>query len=296
MYSIGVDGLPISNPPVSNAMRMFEKIGKEATSVARHFTANWRALPNTLIVGAQKSGTSSLFGYLAQHPEVLVSSVKEVHYFDGGLRPDTDNFIKGEIWYRSFFPLKSAKNSTKRIIEASPLYLFNPLVARRIKETIPLCRIVVLLRNPVERAISHYFHEVKAGRETRPMLQAFTEEESLLAPIWANRDFRNELFITKSYLSRGLYADQIERYLKEFPVERICIIKSDDLFVDPDYALRPVLEFLGLDSNYRIPNKTARNVGMQKGNIDKTVTDYLYSYYEFHNQRLIELLDMELNW
>jgi hypothetical protein len=282
-----------SKHPVS---RLYSRIGKSATRAARLVTARWRTLPNTLIVGAQKSGTSSLFDYLAQHPQILTSSVKEVHYFDGGLSSRTDNFVKGESWYRSFFPLKYKKSRNKKIIEASPLYLFSPDVARRIRETLPQAKIIVVLRNPVDRAISHYHHEVRAGRESRQMLQAFIEEESLLAPIWANREFRNEAFITKSYLSRGLYADQIERYLKEFSKERICIIKSNDLFADPDSAIKPVLKFLGLKSDFVIPNKNARNVGIAKGKIDKAVTDYLLSYFESHNRRLFELLRMELNW
>jgi hypothetical protein len=136
----------------------------------RKSTAFLRVLPNYLIIGAQKAGTSSLFNYLSMHPQVKNSYKKEVHYFD-------KNYDKPINWYKQYFPFKFGVNDKTMIGEATPNYLYHPFVAGRIKKTIPDVKMIVLLRNPVERVISQYFQAVRKNNEKRPLMQSLLEEE-----------------------------------------------------------------------------------------------------------------------
>ena len=149
-----------------------------------------------------------MFYYLSQHPQIKPSIVKEIHFFDGGLNPRVDNFKKGLNWYKSHFPYNSGKFITG---EASPTYIYNPLVPQRIYNYFPDVKIIALLRNPVERAISHYFHEVRKGREEFPILKAFKEEEVRLNSILNNGDYKNTNLINKSYKMRGRYSEQFRK-------------------------------------------------------------------------------------
>jgi hypothetical protein len=167
--------------------------GRDIIFKYRQATWSKRAFPSIIIIGAQKSGTSSLFYYLGQHPQIIPSYKKEVHFFDGGLNPNVDNFNKGEPWYRSHFPLKRNTINNQKAFEASPLYLFNPLSPQRIYELIPEVRLIAVLRNPVERAISHYFHEKWAGREPFPIMKALQSEEKRLSPVINKQDYKNGL-------------------------------------------------------------------------------------------------------
>jgi len=132
-------------------------------------TSFLRVLPNYLIIGAQKTGTSSLFNYLSMHPQVINSNKKEVHYFD-------KNFERPLNWYKQFFPFKFIANNYT-IGEATPDYLYHPFVAQRIYNTIPGVKLIIILRNPVERVISHYFQAVRKNNEQRPIMQALIEED-----------------------------------------------------------------------------------------------------------------------
>lgn len=165
----------------------------------RRASSRYRKLPDFLIIGAQKSGTSSLFHYLGQHPALRPAFRKEVHYFDGGLK-------NGESWYRSHFCLDSpGGHQAVKAFEASPLYLFHPLAARRIHDRIPGMKLVVVLRNPVERAISQYFHSRRHGRESLPLMEALQQEDERLAAAIRNENYEDESFIHHSYKRRGLY-------------------------------------------------------------------------------------------
>jgi len=128
--------------------------------------ATWRSrvLPDFIIIGAKKSGASSVYFYLSQHPQILASYNKEVHYFDGRLIPGIDNYEKGDRWYCGHFPLLKNISANQKTFEASPLYIFNPISPGRIIDLIPQVKIIALLRNQAERAISHYFHEKRINR------------------------------------------------------------------------------------------------------------------------------------
>ena len=141
------------------------RVPKSLDWLQRRATANWRCLPNRQIVGAQKNGTSSLYRYSIQHPNIHKSYSKEVHYFDGGLAPKVNSLDLGINWYRAHVPLGAAVKQGDICLDATPLYLFNPQVAKRIYECIPHNKIIILLRNPIERAISQYFFRFQFTHE-----------------------------------------------------------------------------------------------------------------------------------
>jgi sulfotransferase family protein len=255
-----------------------------------------RVLPDFIIIGAQKSGTSSIFFYLSQHPELAPSCKKEVHFFDGGLISRTDNFAKGEPWYRAHFPLRKNMGAHQKAFEASPSYIFNPLAPVRMHDLIPHVKIIALLRNPTDRAISQYFQERRRKREPLEIHEAFEEEEKRLAPVLKNGDFKNEIFIHSTYKSRGRYKEQLERYLNYFPRQQILVICSESFFSDPNATLRQVFQFVGVDPNFTVNNLTPRNVGRGKTDVPSDVYDYLNSYFLPHNQALYDLVGENYGW
>ena len=131
------------------------------------------ALPDFVIIGAQRSGTGRLYGLLTRHPDVERASVKEVHYFD---RPD--NFRRGIEWYRRRFPARRRGSQRHITGEATPSYLVDPPVPERIAEAVPEVRLIVLLRDPVARAYSHFHMAYRKGNETRSFEEAVEEEQA----------------------------------------------------------------------------------------------------------------------
>jgi hypothetical protein len=253
-------------------------------------------LPDFIIIGAQKAGTSSLFAYLSQHPQLLQSVVKEVHFFDGGLNYNVDNYEKGEAWYRAHFPLTKKLIAHSKTFEVSPLYIFNPLTPKRIFDLIPEVKIIALLRNPTERAISHYFHEKRKGRESLPIFEALQAEERRLESILNNKDYKNEIFRYYSYKLRGLYKLQIERYLNFFPMNQILVLSSEKFFSEPDNTLRQVFEFIGVDTEFKVKDLRPRGVGKNKRKIHTDIRQYLNDYFWPHNQALYRIIGKNFEW
>ena len=238
---LGGAGVPV---PVRDAV-------KATVHGAGRATASMRTVPNTYIVGAQRCGTTSLFRYLTQHRSVKGPALeKGVHYFD-------TNYDRGLDWYRSFFPTRRTVESSRRlngsdlrILEAAPYYLFHPAVPGRMAEVSPDARIIILVRDPVQRALSHHNHEVKRGFETEDFATALELEESRLegepARMAADPSYVSFAHQHHSYVARGLYEDQIRRYLEHFPPESILIVRTVDLEHDPRGTVSEVLAFLDI--------------------------------------------------
>lgn len=262
----------------------------------RFWGAQWRALPDFLIVGAQKAGTTALYEYLVQHPQVLAASTKEVHYFDV-------RYTKGVTWYRSHFPLVAAMKEKGRVTgEASPYYLFHPHAAKRIQATVPHVKLIVLLRDPAARAISHYFHQVRMKNEVLPMEQAFLEEERRLQseeqrmledPFYDSVSYRRF-----SYKKRGVYVPQLRVYFDLFPSGQILILKSEDLRSRPESVLQEVFSFLGVDADLTPRNLdlTGRNAGGYDNRIPENISHYLRDYFAPYNERLFAYLGRDFGW
>ena len=270
-----------------------------ALSVRRQYrraTWRYRALPDFIIIGAQKSGTSSIYYYLSQHPQLLPSFNKEVHFFDGGLDSSVDNFEKGKPWYCAHFPLNKNISADQKTFEASPLYIFNPLAPKRIFDLIPQVKIIALLRNPTERAISHYFHEKRFHREPLSIYEAFEKEEQRLGPVIKEKDYKSDIYMHQSYKSRGLYKDQLERYLKYFSMDQILVMSSEMFFTHPDHSLKRMFEFVGVDTDYKVKDLTPMNVARNRRDVAPEVYEYLNNFFLPHNQALYELVGEDYGW
>jgi hypothetical protein len=261
--------------------------------LARRATAPLRALPHFIIIGTQKGGTTSLYQWLSRHPEVIPPFRKEIHYFDF-------NFHRGEHWYRSHFPLASTLRREGAITgEGSPYYVVHPHAARRIAAVAPEARLILVLRNPVSRAISHYWHTIRSRKESLPMAEAFRREterlDGELARMVADERYFSYNHHAFSYLHRGHYAEQVARYLEHFDRSQLLVLQSEALFRDGQPAFDRVLSFLELGP-HPLEEMGEANRGAYKGETPPEVREMLKAYFEPHNRRLYDLLGVERPW
>jgi hypothetical protein len=237
-----------------------------------------------------------LYSFLAGQPDVRRACRKEVHYFDKG-----PNYARGAGWYRAHFPLDTrARHAMRGRItgEATPFYLFHPYVPARVAELLPDVRLLAILRNPVDRAISGYHHAVRRGVEQRPMDVVFSDElagpelqgcEEFDDPDGFRRDH--------SHLARGRYAEQLERWFDCFPREQILLLDFASLSTSSSSVLTDVCAFLGLRAG-----AGGSNSGLIWHNrnsyapADADVRAWLSDYFRPQNERLWALLRERWNW
>ena len=259
----------------------------------RYIPVQFYALPDFIIVGAQKGGTTSLYKYLVQHPDIHSATKKEVHYFD-------TNYDQPLAWYRRHFPLRMALQTSNSITgESSPYYLYHPDCARRIASILPEVKLIFCLRDPVDRAVSHYWHNVRRGREDLPMDEAFAAEQQRLGAererLVEDTTYSSLAHQHYSYLSRGVYAPQIRAYVDHFDPSQLLFLRSEDLFENPQATLDEVFKFIGL-APFASPDLNPRNVGRHKSRADEKVLDELACFFQKPNEELGEMLGMELDW
>ena len=251
-------------------------------------TARWRPLPDFLVLGAQKAGTTALYAYLRWHPAITGPSWKEVSFFDR-------HWWRGESWYRGQFPLRSGG---RLVGEASPSYLFHPLAPERVRALVPDARLVALVRNPVDRAYSHYHHEVSLGREplsfeaalaaeeerTRGEVERLVADPRAFSPAWWDH----------TYVARGLYAEQLERWLAVFPSEQLLTIRSEDLGDQPEATYSEILAFLRAPA-HSLP-EYPRVFEREYGPMNAETRTMLEQTFAEPNRRLEALLGRPLGW
>jgi hypothetical protein len=273
--------------------------GRQAVRQARLSVAGrLGVLPDFLIVGAQKCGTTSLYDYLTAHPCVYPATVKEVGYFDRF-------YSRGLTWYRSHFPSRLQKYHAERIRrerfstgEASTGYILNPLALRRIHALIPEARLILLLRNPVDRAFSAYQHTVRMRREPLSFEAAIEKEDERIGAAWA-RLLREESFDTidlahYAYLRTGIYADQVKALLSLFPREQLFVASTEAFAKEPGRLYAEVLRFLDLPPR-ALADDDWLNVGRYT-EMDPDLRARLTSYFRPHNERLYKLLNVDFAW
>ena len=258
----------------------------------RLWTASLRVLPDFLIIGAQKAGTTSLYHYLDKHPQIRTALAKEVHFFDY-------NYGLGENWYRAHFPTYLEKwRGAFKTGEASPYYLFYPHAPLRVKQILPHVQLIVLLRNPIERAYSHYQHQVRLGLEELPFEEALEQEPTRLLGEFENIILDDEYYSFNyqnySYLARGMYADQLERWFRLFPREQFLILPSDEFYAYTAGAYARVQEFLHVPKHMP-PSFEVANDGTYAPMQPETRA-WLAEFFEPHNTRLYELLNVDFDW
>jgi hypothetical protein len=262
-------------------------------------TSPIRLLPDFLIIGAQRCGTTSLYNYLARHPSVgpLVLE-KGAHYF-------STNYDNGLGWYRSHFPMRwrarAAQRSGRPFVtgEGSPYYVFHPLAPQRVAETLPNVRLLLMIRDPVERAYSQYRHEMARGFEHLPTFEeAIGAEPERLAGeherLVADPHYRSLEHQHHSYLARGRYLDQILAWRAWFPAEQMLVVRSEDFFADPQASYDRALAFLGLPP-WRPPS-FARYNAARPAVMAPDTRALLEEHFAQPNRDLAEYLGIELGW
>lgn len=199
------------------------------------------ALPHVLIGGTQKSGTTSLHRLLERHPEIyLPPRPQEIHYFDL-----PENYARGPLWYASHF---TAAPAGGLIAQTSPMYLYAPGAAARIHSLLPAVKLIFIFRDPVDRAYSHYWHQVRYGLEACSFEKALECEPDRL-----RRDFCSLRHF--SYVDRGRYARQLERFAELFPRDQLLLLRTEELRFDLPSVCRRLADFLQVDAAGFSPNR-----------------------------------------
>jgi Sulfotransferase domain len=275
---------------------------KSANRFYRIATSPIRLMPDFIIIGVARGGTTSLYEYLIDHPNILGASRKEVHFFD-------THFRRGMAWYRGQFPYSMQKYYARRIQkrdfitgEASPYYIFHPYAAQRLADALPQAKLIVLLRNPVERAFSHYCWEVGWGDEKLSFEEAVDREEERIrideGKLVKDYSFNHQHF---SYLARGIYVEQFQNWFKLFPREQFLILKSEDMYKEPASIFKQTLDFLGVPySEPKVVKKEFKQYNKPKysppNKMDPALRKRLVEYFEPYNARLYELLGRDFGW
>ena len=249
-------------------------------------------LPDFLIIGAKKSGTTFLYDLLTRHPLVEPAASKELHFFDV-------HFDMGVEWYHRFFSTPRWENGRRTITGEATPYISHPLAPERIAEVVPQARLIALLRDPVERTFSDYQQVARKERE------ALTFEETIGAaekvqPADEEGEARVSLGSARQgYLSRSIYVDQLLRWTRFFSKEQMLVLKSEDFFEDPRTTLQTAFDFLGLPEWEPTAEELLggkRNTGGYGKEMDPATRRRLKEYFEPHNKRLYDFLGVDFEW
>ena len=275
------------------------KLIRATTTTATRVSAAKRALPNFLIVGAQRAGTTSLFYYLLAHPNVSGPiRNKGVHWYDSG-------FGHPPAWYRSHFPLQAALDEIAQrtgepamVGEGSPYYLYHPQIPARVAGMLPNTKVIALLRDPVDRAISHHQHELARGFETLPLAQAIDAEESRLegehAKMAADPTYVSFNDMHFSYAGRGRYAEQLERYHHHLGRDQVLVLDQRLLLSEPEKTVHRAFDFLGLTPHEGAEYPTYNKREYDKG--DAEVRETLVNKFVESNKALTRLTNGEISF
>jgi hypothetical protein len=278
------------------------EIARSAVISYRTVTSSIRLLPEFIIIGSARSGTTSLYNYLIKHPDIAPALQKEIHFFDY-------NYQKGLSWYRGQFPALPYKYYIETIHkrdlitgEASPYYLFHPYTPQRVAQLLPGVKLIALLRNPVERAFSHYCWEVDWGNEQLSFEDAIEQEEERIQmgaqKLENGMSFNHVHF---SYISRGKYAEQLARWFEYFPREQCFIIKSEDMYNNPADIFKQTLDFLHIPMRDVDGQPTRfKQYNSQKFSTHKRmaseIRQHLSEIFKPHNEYLYNLLGRDFGW
>lgn len=259
----------------------------------RRATSLLRPLPDFIVIGAQKGGTSALNYYLGRHGRVLPANRKEVHFYDR-------NYHRGTGWYRAHFPLRARMARASVAGEATPAYLAHPLVPPRIAAVQPGVKLIAVLRDPKTRALSHYQMSLRRGREDLPFDEAVRREEERISRGWENLASGEVSDSTAyryfSYKHRGRYAEQLRRYLEYFDRCQLLVLSSDALRNHTESAIRRICDFLEIPAQLDGLDLRPRGIGTYRTEISADTERYLEAYFRPLNEDLYELLGEDFGW
>ncbi|RDJ32173.1 MAG: sulfotransferase [Crenarchaeota archaeon] len=270
--------------------RLYYEFGK------RHFfalTGFLRVLPDFLIIGAMRSGTTSLYYDICEHPCIIPAAYDEIGYFD-------TNYHLGLNWYRSMFPTKFKKNSTIKhhgyflTGEDTPFYFWRRDAAKRIHDLLPNIKLIVILRNPIDRAYSEHNNAVRVGTVKKSFEEVIDTELKIYQENKVDFEFNLEQAAGESILAKGIYADQLSIWLEKFKHEQIFVIKNEDLTDDSNTVLNETYHFLGLPE-YNLTDHHKMKKGKYEKMNEKT-REKLFDFFKPHNLRLENLLNRKFEW
>jgi hypothetical protein len=282
-----------------SALRDFASLnGRKAMFEARRFIKVPRAMPDFIVIGAQKSGTSSMFVYLKQHPQILRPVFKEPYYFDR-------HYDRGLAWYGRNFP---ARATVERLndrharahltFEATATYVFDARVPERIAREVETRKFIALLRDPTDRAISAYWHARRMGLESRSLEEALKIDLERYEGEKAFEEGRGPEPPgpppRPTYLRRGIYHEAVSRWQRLFPPENLLLIQSETMFADPRHVMAQVFEFLGLPPAEDI-DFAPQNVGAYDDR-DAPAQRFLRDFYRPHVAELSRLTGRPFTW
>ncbi|WP_081210032.1 sulfotransferase family protein [Salegentibacter sediminis] len=261
---------------------------------------------NTFIVGTQKGGTSALFNYLEKSPEVTGGYKKEIGFFS-----KEQIFRLGTYWYEKQF--SKSKKAAKIFLDASPEYLYHPSVPEKIYDYNPEAKIIILLRNPISRAFSHYnmFKNIHSLPEDKKeiLIRKFNKSDGKsMIPLINNEYFPDFMDLIKqevenvnslepSFIRRGYYYEQIKRYIDLFPNEQILILESSTLRENKKATLTNICSFLNISLKFLDHQEYEnKHVGKYSEKMRPEEEKYLRDHYKEHNEKLFQLLNKRFDW
>ena len=261
----------------------------------RAATSFMRSLPDFVVIGAAKSGTTSLYEMICRHPRVLPAVRKEINYFD-----DPRMHERGALWYRQHFPTVFEKRLPRAKLtgEATPSYFPHPAAPARAARAVPRAKLVLALRNPADRAYSHYNMRLRRGRECMTFEDALEYEERRTA--WDRErsaaDPRHKAYRSYNYgyAEGGRYAEHLERWLAHFAAENILTVEADRMKRDGQAALDEVYSFLGLE-----PFGAGAPAALNEGSyapMKEATREKLLDYFRPHNERLYSVIGRRFDW
>ena len=283
-------------------MKIIKNPSKRVYQLYLHFCkfkGLFHSKPDFLIIGGEKCGTTSLYEYLIKHPHVLPAKGKEVYYFDY-------KFQNGFGWYKTFFPKILTKKfigliKNKKILsgEATPRYLNHPHSPKRILKLLPNVKLIILLRNPIDRAFSHYNMETDQGKETLSFKDSIEHEDERIIPEYEkmkqNENYYGRKYYWYSHVEAGIYIKYLKRWIEMFPKNQILIVKSEDLFENTSITYNKVLDFLGL-SYHELSGYKKFKERQYAEKLDPDLRKKLSSFFQPHNEELYEFLKKDFAW
>ena len=252
-------------------------------------TASSRVLPDFIIVGTVRSGSTSLYYNICEHPSVLSAAYDEIGFFDS-------NYHLGINWYRSMFPtIKEMENVERKTGfaitgEDTPFYLWKEEAAKRIFEMNGDTKIIGIFRNPVDRAYSNYNLAVRSKIEKLTFEEAIDEEIGFLK----KHSFRESVDNKRSYLAKGIYENQIKIWFELFPREQIHLLSTEDMQKNPEETLQKAFRFLEIP-DYIIKNPQKQKAAEYK-KMNNETREKLVDFYKQHNERFFKTIKKKFDW
>lgn len=264
----------------------------------RHFyalTGPIRSLPDFIIIGTVRSGTTSLYYNLCEHPCIISAAYDELGFFDS-------NFNLGLNWYRSFFPTilhkYFVKISKKYALtgEDTPFYIWNSIAANRILKLIPKVKLIVLFRNPIDRTYSDYHLGIRSKSELLSFEEAIKSELKLLEDTqgWNSDNDIEKYTILRSYIAKGIYSSQLKIWFNLFSQKQLHIVSTEEFSCNPQETLDKIFKFLGVPK-YKIKNLQKYKVANYPEMKSET-RKFLIDYFKPHNQQLYNMLNRKFDW